>query len=417
MQYIRRRRRLILILLSAAVLIALGAAGLWLAKSSPAGTWSGTLVPWLIENGDLLRAVAAVLSIIGFFVGLMIRRSRRTAEMRETPPLTQAALEDLFARYGRGFTVPWLTRDIFYAFDLARTPRVVITGGPRQGKTRAALELIREAQDATLIGAGRVFEPYPFAFNTRRASTLVRQIRASISLYSPLVVFIDDLPLHFTGENSPLSTETGEQGEDQPDEVNDLENLAEALGALAQRQACYVVATARPEQMRAGVHDQWLRRNGFTFVEMHDVTPDEQEEIFIRAAETWGLGVDDSARAALRARYTGAPGLPVRIVGLHAATKFGPTLTAHSVDTVAAALDGKDPDADRNRARAKSRGHIGLFDGFGEAFQTKAASFRSTMQRIGGAALRVASGVRRAPRPFRRLRSSAEEEPKNDRSS
>jgi len=417
MQYIRRRWRLILILLSAAVLVSLGAVWLWLAKTSPVGAWSRTLVPWLIENGDLLRAVAAVLSIIGFFVGLMIRRSRRTAEMRETPPLAQVALEDLFARYGRGFTVPWMTRDMFYAFDLARTPRVVITGGPRRGKTRAALELIREAQDATLIGVGRVFEPYPYAFNTRRASILVRQIRASISLYSPLVVFIDDLPLHFTGETSSIPTTAGEKDEEQTQEVNDLENLAEALDALAQRQVCYVVATARPEQMRAGVHDQWLRRSGFTFVEMHDVTPDEQEEIFVRAAETWGLGVDDSARAALRSRHTGAPGLPVRIVGLHAATKFGPTLTAHSVETVAAALDGKDAAADRDRSRAQPRGQIGLFDGFGEAFRTKAASVRSTILRIGNEARRAASAVRRPPLPLWRRRDPDEEESKSDESS
>ena len=102
--------------------------------------------------------------------------------------------------------------------------------------------------------------------------------------------------------------------------------------------------------------------------------------------EAWGLGVDDSARAALRSRHTGAPGLPVRIVGLHAATKFGPTLTAHSVETVAAALDGKDAAADRDRSRAKPRGQIGLFDGFGEAFRAKAASVRSTMLRIGNEA-------------------------------
>ncbi len=199
--------------------------------------------------------------------------------------------------------------------------------------------------------------------------------------------------------------------------MNDLENLAEALDALAQRQVCYVVATARPEQMRAGVHDQWLRRSGFTFVEMHDVTPDEQEEIFVRAAETWGLGVDDSARAALRSRHTGAPGLPVRIVGLHAATKFGPTLTAHSVETVAAALDGKDAAADRDRSRAKPRGQIGLFDGFGEAFRAKAASVRSTMLRIGNEARRAASGVRRPPLPLWRRSDSDEEESKSDESS
>ena len=417
MQYIRRRWRLILILLSAALLIALGAVWLWLAQASPVGAWSRTLVPWLIENGDLLRAVAAVLSIIGFFVGLMIRRSRRTAEMRETPPLAQVALEDLYARYGRGFTVPWMTRDMFYAFDLARTPRVVITGGPRRGKTRAALELIREAQDATLIGAGRVFEPYPYAFNTRSASMLVRQIRASVSLYSPLVVFIDDLPLHFTGEISSIPQQADEEDEGQTQEVNDLENLAAALGVLSQRQVCYVVATARPEQMRAGVHDQWLKRNGFASVEMRDITPDEQDEIFVRAAETWGLGVDDSARAALRACYTGAPGLPVRIVGLHTATKFGPTLTAHSVETVAAALDGKDAAEDRDRSRAKPRGPIGLFDGFSKAFHTKAASVRSTILRIGEAASRAAIGVRRPPLSLWRRRDSDEEESKSDESS
>ena len=149
---------------------------------------------------------------------------------------------------------------------------------------------------------------------------------------------------------------------------------------------------------------------------MHDVTPDEQEEIFVRAAETWGLGVDDSARAALRSRHTGAPGLPVRIVGLHAATKFGPTLTAHSVETVAAALDGKDAAADRDRSRAKPRGQIGLFDGFGEAFRRKRLPFVRQL-RIGNEARRAASGVRRPPLPLWRRSDSYEEESKSDESS
>ena len=406
MQSLRRHKTLIVILLFAAAFATLAASWFVPAVAFPRAVWSQTLAPWLIAKEDLLRAVAAVLSITGFFIGLLVRRSRKAAERRETPPLTSVSLDDLFARYGRGFTVPWLPRDATFPLHLHGGSRILLAGPSEQGKTRSALELLRAAVDATLVGKGRIYEPDAYAFSTRSASTLAQQIRSSIDPYSPLAVFIDDLPVHFTGATRRVPKGDAEPGEAQFEELNDLENLAAALDVLAGYKACYVVATARPEDMRPGIHEPWLQSHGFLILTLRDITPAEQEKIFARAAETWGLEVDRSALRAMRAQYTGAAGLPVRTVGLHAATKHGPVVTEGSVKAVSAAANRKGQEADSGQVEAKARFRMGAMD---DLLLARVASARRLAQRLAASVCWAAAWLRglSMKRPLKRLRRSA----------
>jgi len=382
MQRILSRRRIIVLLISVISFGALAVAWFWPEASYPRSVWSGALAPWLIANGELLRAVAAVLSIMGFFVGLVIRRSRKAAERSESPPLTPVSLDDLFARYGRGFAVPWLPRDATFPLDLKRTPRLLLVGRPGQGKTRAGLELIRASVDAALVGKARIFEPDPYAFSTRSAATLVRQMRSTVDPYSPLLVFIDDLPVHFTDVERPTPTSESNGDASQMGMMSELDNLSAALNVLTSYKGCYVVATAWLGDMAPGVHEPWLQRHGFTTLTLRDITPDEQERIFAAAAETWGLAVDPSALTALRAYHTGAAGLPVRIAGMHAATKHAPLVTAESVRNVVREMGGADAAAEGDMVRQRRWPSIRRRDGAGSALATPFVAVSSYVRRF-----------------------------------
>ncbi len=384
MQRIRRRRNLIVSLVFAAAFVALGIALFWPVHAFPHDIWAGTLRPWLVSNGDLLRAFAAIFSISGFFIGLLLRRSNKAAELREASPLAPVTLSELVARYGRGFTVPWQTRGLFYPVDLEFTPRIVLTGRARQGKTRAAVELMRETIAASLVGEGQIYEPNPYAFSARSAATLVQQIKMTVDAYSPLLIFIDDLPVHFTGLSLPMPKPDPDCVPDDAisGEVNDLQNLSAALKALSSHRMCYVIATARPSQMQNGIHRQWLEREGFEEVALRDITPEQHEQLFAAAAEKWDLEVDPLAAPAIRAQYTGAAGVPIRIVGLHAASKHGSRVTGESVNAVMAALNGREPAVERKQAKARNKPRVNLLSVLLDSLRERVESIRSFGRRI-----------------------------------
>ena len=420
MQRILSRRRLIVLLILAITFSALVAAWFWPWTSHPRAVWTSALAPWLIANGELLRAVAAVLSITGFFVGLVMRRSRKTAERSESPPLLAVSLDDLYARYGRGFAVPWLPRDATFPLDLKRMPRLLLAGRGGQGKTRAGLELIRASVDAALVGKARIFEPDLYAFSTRSASTLVKQIRSTIDPYSPLLVFIDDLPVHFTNVERPAPKTPGEDAGSGAETMSELDNLSAVLNVLAAYKGCYVVATALPDDMTPDVHEPWLQQHGFTTLTLRDITPDEQEKIFAAAAETWGLSVDPSALTALRAFYTGAAGLPVRIAGMHAVTKHTPLVTDESIRTIVREMGGVDAVAQEPEVKRRRWLNVRRRPDTNSARTTPFASVRSFVGRflasLRGALSRPFGGLKQTSSrlSFRRRQSDADRDTGDD---
>ena len=188
---------------------------------------------------------------------------------------------------GHGGQVNWIDRGVSHVADLRTYGRVVISGRMKLGKTREAAELIRRAVTEELVPQDRIYEPAP-AFRLLTGNTLLTALRWVLTPQLPALLFLDDLPYRFYGDG--------------------LEQLEEALAALQECKAAYVVTTARTDQLTED-HQAWLARQGFHRIELSDLNEQQTGRLVDSAGGTFDLRVDDAARAEFVDERDGTPEL------------------------------------------------------------------------------------------------------------
>jgi tetratricopeptide (TPR) repeat protein len=195
--------------------------------------------------------------------------------------------EESRARLGRGGRVNWINRGVTEVAQLRKHDRVVIAGRMKVGKTREAVELVRRAADEDLIPETQVFELAP-GYRLLAAGALPTVLRRTVATETPVLILVDDLPRHCFGEG--------------------LARLGEALTVLEACTVCYVVATARSDQLTE-VQKTWLDEQGFRVMELPELDAEQTGRLLDGAAGTYELYVDDGARDEFVAQGDGTPEL------------------------------------------------------------------------------------------------------------
>ena len=195
--------------------------------------------------------------------------------------------EEIRARMGRGGRVNWIGRGVTEVAHLRKHGRVAIAGRMKVGKTREAAELMRRAVVEDLVPEGQLFELAP-AFRLLTEGALPTALRRTVTAETPVLFLLDDLPRHFFGQG--------------------LARLGEALAVLEECTVCYVVATARSDQLTQA-HNTWLDEQGFRISELPELDDGQTGRLVDGATGTYELYVGDKARDELVTQGDGTPEL------------------------------------------------------------------------------------------------------------
>jgi tetratricopeptide (TPR) repeat protein len=138
-------------------------------------------------------------------------------------------------------------------------------------------------------------------------ASLTSALRSTPDPVRSALLFLDDLPYHFSGEG--------------------LERLTATLAAFkACKDSGYVVATARHDQLTAE-HHRWLAQQGFHILELPDLDAGQTGRLVDSAAGLFGLQLDDAGRQELVVHNDGTPHLPFSTLNL--LREQGQTQVAH----------------------------------------------------------------------------------------
>lgn len=283
-----RRVALVFLVLAALLAVAWFSRARWLADLL-AGLTSNATAIGAIEN--LVSIFVPLGSLLLFLLGIRdLRRAPSPApppapeEVALVLPISLEALRVPFSDVKQQ-AFQYIDRGATRAIDLLAQPRLVIVGRQKVGKSREAVELIARAREYCHIPPERIFAPTE---NLLRVApeAIAAQIRRDVPGVAPLLLFLDDLPRAFQGEQ--------------------LTRLAAALTAL-QRSDLHVVATARADQLD-GCRD-WLAVQAFTTVTLPPwtraaITGLVDDGIYLTEAP-----VDEGGREALIAGNDGTPEL------------------------------------------------------------------------------------------------------------
>jgi tetratricopeptide (TPR) repeat protein len=195
--------------------------------------------------------------------------------------------EESRARMGRGGRVNWINRGVTEVAQLRGHDRILIAGRMKVGKTREAVELVRRAVDEDLIPETQIFELAP-GFRLLAAGALPSVLRRTVATEIPVLILVDDLPRHCFGQG--------------------LARLGEALTVLEACTVCYVVATARSDQL-TDAQKTWLDEQGFRIIELPELDAGQTGRLLDGAAGTYELYVGDRARDEFVAQGDGTPEL------------------------------------------------------------------------------------------------------------
>ena len=243
--------------------------------------------PWgfLVLIGGVILAVVGVAN--NFLSYLDRFRNLPRGEEAEFP-LSAITPEELIARLSRGGQVNWMNRGTTNVTNLRKNGRIIIKGRMKLGKTREAIELIRRAINEDLIPKNRVFEPATH-FNSLAKEGIRDSIHKKLNPHMPILLFVDDLPKHYSS-------------------TNDLERLEGALAGIKICSESYVIATGRSDQF-GDIHDQWMKSNHFQVISLSELNKEQTRRLIDAAAGTFGLQVDDNARKTFTDEGDGTPEL------------------------------------------------------------------------------------------------------------
>ena len=226
--------------------------------------------------------------------------------MRRRQPRLEAlqavTAEGIRRQLGRGGQVNWLDRGLIGSSGLDPDFRLLaITGRARSGKTREAIELVRRTIADGQVAADRLYAPGP-AFRMLTVEGLryrLEEIKATAG--APLLLLFDDLAAYLKDDDG-------------------LARMNEVMAVLGGLDPVYVVATVgagagdAPTVLSARVLNAcyaWLDAHSFDVFELPDLDEGLAGRLVDVAAATFGLQIDDAARAEL---VEGGDGTPEQVV-------------------------------------------------------------------------------------------------------
>jgi len=259
--------------------------------------------------------IAIVALGLAVLIPLELTRERAPAVPAATLPLRPVTVGNLLARLGRGGQVPYVPRQVTSAELLRSHPAVVITGPMKLGKTREAINLIRRAIADDLVTESGLLEPRP-ALGLLPTGVLRSSALSQLDPNAPALLFVDDLPFHFTGDA--------------------LDRLGELLDSLHACKRCLFVATARQDQLDASEPCRtWLKRHAVHTVTMPPLDASQVGTLIDNAAPVFGIDVQPEGRTDLVA---GSNGTPEQIVaGLRGLEEGTRILDSESAERIIAA--------------------------------------------------------------------------------
>jgi hypothetical protein len=171
------------------------------------GSILGNLVSNEIENeiktvlGNNYRLIIILLFlgltiVSGYFTWFQWRQQSNHEYSKSFNLLNPVTVDELREGLGKGGAINWIDRNTTDINQLRSNGKVVITGKMKLGKTREALELIQKAIASELIASNRVYKPNALFISPSQEISLSE---LNIELEHPLLLFIDDLPYFYSG--------------------------------------------------------------------------------------------------------------------------------------------------------------------------------------------------------------------------
>ncbi|MCW5864932.1 MAG: tetratricopeptide repeat protein [Anaerolineae bacterium] len=252
---------------------------------------------WLADLLAALGGNAALITIIVAILGLLVAAGAAVVQwsgQRRPPPqppgrlVQPVALDALRAQFRdlEKQTFAYVDRGALNR-QLMFPSRLVITGDPKVGKTREAVELIGRVLEPRHIPPARIFRPTTELRGTD-TNAVTGQIRKDVGDHGPLLLFVDDLPRFF--------------------QMNELDRLAAALNELKNCGDLHVVATARDGQLTAG-HRDWLSAHDFRAIPLSRWGADDVARLVDDGLYLVELPDDSEGRQALVDGNDGTPEL------------------------------------------------------------------------------------------------------------
>ena len=275
-----RRAALVFLVLAALLAVA------WVSRAR----WLADLLAALGGNAALITIIVAILSLLVAAGAAVVQWSGQRRPPPQPPgrlvqPVALGALraqfrdleKQTFAYVDRGA----LNRQLMFP------SRLVITGDPKVGKTREAVELIGRVLEPRHVPPARIFRPTTELRGTD-TNAVTGQIRKDVGDHGPLLLFVDDLPRFF--------------------QMNELDRLAAALNELKNCGDLHVVATARDDQLTPG-HRAWLSAHDFGTIPLSRWGADDVARLVDDGLYLVELPDDSEGRQALVDGNDGTPEL------------------------------------------------------------------------------------------------------------
>lgn len=246
--------------------------------------WLYYILPVLDQYKSTIQAVRDILTIFSLLIGFVTLFFHKPApEEIPVSVLEPLAIEGIVP--GKGGEVPWVSRGGIDQINLDANRMLLITGSNKTGKSRAAAELIRRAIKEEKVPANRVFAPLR-KFGSTDPGTVFNAIQKQIDPKKPLLLYVEDLPLHFPPGQKAL--------------------IQNAIAALKLCSALYIIADADADQLDLQ-YTQWLRGQGFGIVTLQKLNQEQTQALIEAAAGTYGVTLDPAARQVLLERSEGNP--------------------------------------------------------------------------------------------------------------
>jgi len=214
----------------------------------------------------------------------IISRLRSNRIINPIPPVLRIkSIDDLLRPLGRGGRISYLHRNIEDTNDLISHRRLIITGEIGIGKSRTAVELVRQLILEDIISPQGIFEPDP-AFQYLDRAELKAALKEILLKHSIQLVFLDNLP----GQIPDTS----------------LELLSDLLTAC---EPALFLFTARLEDLSESFR-QWLEKELFQEIRLEAPTKDQINRLIDLAGGTFGLQINDAACSILADQLDPSPG-------------------------------------------------------------------------------------------------------------
>lgn len=245
---------------------------------------------WRTSVGNLwslvILAAGALLTFAKQTIDLL-KGLKDITPAKPTSPLKPVSADQLLKNYlPGGGQVAWIERNLLKPSVLSKHRRIAIVGSPMVGKTRQALELIRRAE-GDLIPQGRIFELDHEALKTMGASELQTALRQALQSQTPLLLFIDHLSFHYSGDA--------------------LKRLSDGIGALVKDcPQLYLVITARQEMLEEE-HQKFLADHEFKRFTLPKLEKDQAENLVYAGAGLYQLQLERQAVQTILERSRGIP--------------------------------------------------------------------------------------------------------------